>query len=246
MNVHAQVTGCIHLTSAGFFGSEMRFLMSQSKHNRLSALALALLLLTSACTGDRPTIASAGHDPNTKTSAHSRGCTAEDLASFERLEGEPVLAEKDEMPRGLYLAAVSEVLVEKKTADDLPIARILAREVPGSNNAQIVCSDNVSLFGNEFEMTVTGLVKFDIGLDRRGSGLVARQFYVFAGHDRHGVILSNADPYALSEGVSGFLKNGNAHGQLVRSTDDLYTLRFTREREGSSARMIVRLDKVSN
>jgi hypothetical protein len=220
--------------------------MSQSKQLRFSALALGLLL-ASACTGERASITSSAAPSSMKISTQSRGCAVEDLATFERLEGEQLVhVERDELPRGLYLASISEVLVEKKTADGLSTARILAREIPGSNKAEIVCSDHVAHFGEEFEMTVTGLVKFDTGFEPKGAGLVARQFYVFAGHDRHGVILSNADLYERAEGLPGFLKKGNAHGQVVKAAEDAYALRFTRERDGSVARMFVRLDRISN
>ena len=168
-------------------------------------------------------------------------CTPELLMGFEKSEGEVVDLDHQTLPRGLYLATLSEVLLEKKI-DASTEVRLLAQEVPGSRNGEILCSENMDKLLPQFDITITGLMKFDTSVHALGDQFTARQFYVFSDPSGHGVVLSNPDLGSTGQDLRRFLNSGPARGQIYRISEREYQLRLFRERDGARVRLLIRLE----
>lgn len=180
----------------------------------------------------------------TKVSTVQAGCSAEDLAAFDQTEGEAIDADRDALPRGFFLATSTEVFLEKK-ADGAPV-RLRVREVPGGKmSREIVCSENTDRLESDFEMAITGLVKFDTSMPETGVSYTSRQFHIFSDKNEdksgYGVVVSTPTISARA----GSLKQafpGSSIGQLFRLDERNYLLKFYRERESYRLQMIVRLE----
>jgi hypothetical protein len=203
-----------------------------------------------ACTGERnanikATELSLGAKAATTTAA-AVACSTEELAAFERNDGEVIDLDRESLPRGLFLATASEMLIEKKS--DAGAARALIREVIGGKGAEISCSENVEKLGQDFDMVMTGLVKFETTERPLGSGFVSRQFFFFQDKNGYGVVLSNPKPTSQSldqtTDLRKYLRGGVPAGQLVRLSERAYLLRYLRERDGVRARLLVRLELI--
>lgn len=185
--------------------------------------------------------AKTGGLPNSST--NSLACTSDDLLSFEKPTGEVVDLAREVLPKGLYLATLSEVFLEKK-AEGLPSVKFVAREVPGSRNGEIICAENFEKVGPDFDLAIMGLVKFETTKNAMGENFTARQFYVFSDRGGYGVILSNPEVVSKDQDLKRFLNSGMSRGQLVRLSDRDYVLRMSRERDGVRVRLAIRLELV--
>lgn len=176
----------------------------------------------------------------TKSSTASANCSPEDLAAFEIPDSDPIDLDREMLPRGLYLATVSEMILEKKS-EQVPVRLIVRESASGKLNRDVVCAEGVSRLGSDFEMAITGAVKFETGNTTQGGELTLRQFQVFTDKGDYGVVVST--PKAAARGLN--LKqamSGSAVGQLFKIDDRNYVLRFTREKDGVRARLQVRLE----
>lgn len=229
------------------------FYYSTHFFGRTALLSLSVLLGAglglSACTNDRSTASSTTHLTALSGSEKAKsvggdGCVAEELAEFDRVEGEVVDLERDTLPRGIFLATESEMLLEKPAASDKKpetSARILVREVTGGKrDAEIACSENAERFSEGFEMSISGLVKFDTVANPAGGDFTSRQFYVFADRKGRGVVVSNSKLLGRERSLKQLLSTG----QFIRLDDRHYLVKTMRERDGSRARLIVRLELI--
>jgi hypothetical protein len=211
-----------------------------------SVILVASVLMMAACTGEKNSALKAAElGVNAKavaSTASNIACSSEDLAVFDRNDGEVIDLDRESLPRGLFLATASEMLIEKKT--DTGSARALVREVIGGKGAEITCSEAVEKFGQDFDMVMTGLVKFETTEKSLGSGFVSRQFFFFQDKNGYGVVLSNPKPSAQNNDLKKYLRGGVPVGQLVRMSDRSYLLKYMRERDGVRARLLVRLELV--
>jgi hypothetical protein len=188
----------------------------------------------------------------------SSGCSADDASLFDRQEGE--IVESDSLPSGLFVASKIELLLEKSelgspssppvdpTVATGPVstgARVIIREVIGSDKgAEIACSEGIEKFGHDFEMSMIGLVKFDTTARAEGSGFIQRQIFFFQNKDGFGAVVSNpglaiqhaASPLSLRH----ILHRGAA--TLERLSATTYRLKYTRDRNGVRAKMVILLD----
>lgn len=216
------------------------------KTRQLATVApLITFLLLSACTGADSNFAREGvlsNSPNKLMESHSAdGCDAGAMALLaQNSSGEPIELGAQELPRGLFLATMSELLLEKR--DESAAVRLLVREVPGDKRGQIICSENLERLGENFEMSIAGLVKFTTIERPLGDGFVARQFYVYANGDQRGVILSNQRPTITDMDLRYWMSSGVSEGELRRLDDRTYLMKFIRERDGVVARLAVQLE----
>jgi hypothetical protein len=245
--------GLFRGTSMSNISSQFAIRFASQFVSKLSLLAsvAAWVILLGACTGQIAEIDEPREPSLLKLSENKiDGCAEERISSFELQFSEVVHLEKGELPKGLYLASGAEFLVEKRASNGDVVARMIAREEAtagrGRAGSEIVCTDHVDHFGVDFEMAITGLVKFDTSLDPLGGGLVARQFYAFANEDQHGVILVNAAAGLRSESLADFLRNGSAEGEIRKLSEGRYVLRFTKRRGDHYAKMLVHLERFSN
>lgn len=181
-------------------------------------------------------------------------CAHEDLSFFTRKNlGEVIDLDNEVLPRGLFLASLSELLIEKRpeTGEESQgssegKARVLIREVVGSGRgAEIRCAENVEKFGAEFGLTMTGLVKFETLNRPTGSGFALRQFFFFQDRSGYGVVVSNPKLTSPIFDLRKLIRGGVAPGQLIRTGDRNYVLRYSRELEGGvRARLIIHLDLI--
>ncbi len=219
--------------------------MNSQTLSQLSRIMIGVLTAASllACTNERRMEAPLETSPGSaKATSRTVSCSAEDLATFDRPEGEVLDLDREPLPKGLYLANLSEMLVERKLESGA-VARLLARELQGSKNGEIICSENMEKLA-PFDLAIMGLVKFDTSVNPAGESFTARQFYVFSDRNGHGVILSNPELGNRGQDLKRFLTTGMARGQFVRLTDRQYLLRFVREREGARIRLSIRLELV--
>jgi hypothetical protein len=193
------------------------------------------------------------HDPShdlthesidAKTLATPRACAPEDLAMFDRQDGAGIDLEHVTLPRGLYLATVSDMLLEKQNDSGIP-TRILIREIPGlAKGGEVICNENLEGFGNDFQMSVTGIVKFDTTNNSQGADFTARQFYVFSDKNTQGIVLSHPTFSAPLE-LRKLIKGHNSVVHFVRLSDKSYLMTFTRRKAGGiRARLLVHLELV--
>lgn len=228
-----------------------RRVSQQSSGSRLFLALLAPSLIgLAACTPDKSGSSELSGSQRdlaaitTKVSTVSTGCSAEEAALFESIDGEPIDLDRDPLPRGFYLATVTEVLLEKR-AEGSPI-RLRVREVPGTKmNREIVCSENTGRLDPEFEMAISGVVKFDTSSSLQGTNFTTRQFHIFRDREKndYGVVVSTPVASAASMNLKQAL-TGSAIGQLFRQEDKSYVMKFSRERDGYRMTMIVRLEFV--
>lgn len=171
-------------------------------------------------------------------------CNPEDFATFERVDGEALDLERETLPRGLFLATLAEMAIEKK-GEPLP-TRLIVREATAGKGAEIACADGLDRLGNDFEMVLTGLVKFDTKEKPEGSGLTSRQFFFFQDKSGYGVVFSN--PKHLVNGLNRvpldlrqILRASPASPQLFRVSDRAYVLKYAKEREGVRGYLLIHL-----
>jgi hypothetical protein len=177
----------------------------------------------------------------------TEACTTEDFAPFEHTDGEVVDLDRESLPRGLFLATLAEMAIEKKTEGSSVPARLIVREVSGGKGAEINCADGIERLGSDFEMALTGLVKFETTQKPEGSGFTSRQFFFFQDKDGYGVVLSN--PKHLIGSLSRqqpvdlrqILRASPASPQLLRVNDRSYLLKYTRERDGVRGYLLIHL-----
>lgn len=237
--------------------SQILSLSKRLSFRSLLAISATLLFGFSqmACTGEKlPTLhTDPGELPVQKALAGvgaQAACAPEELHSFERTElGVPIDLEREALPRGLFLAKVSELLIEKRTETQTAAqttSRLLVREVVGSGRgAEIRCAENVEGFGHDFDVTMTGLVKFETSERPTGSGFVLRQFFFFQDMDGFGVVVSNPKLSSPIFDLKKLIRGGVAPGQLVRTGERSYLIRYVREREnGVRARLVIHLDLI--
>lgn len=215
---------------------------------RFVALAIGLPALV-ACTAEKtPLTVDSGELPVQRAIAGINAeptCAHEDLSLFNRRDvGEVIDLESEILPRGLFLARVSELLIEKRTETD--IAKVLIREVVGGGRgAEIRCAENVDKFGFQFDMTMTGLVKFETLNRPTGSGFALRQYFFFQDQSGYGVVVSNPKLTSPIFDLRKLIRGGVAPGQLIRTGERTYLLRYIREREGGvRARLLIHLDLI--
>ncbi len=223
----------------------------------VQALSKALLLsgvalLASgnlACTGEKPgsmpQIKAPDREGPTKalaTKGEAPICSPEEINAFERQEGEVVDLDRESLPAGLFLATVSEILVEKR--NEMSISRMLVREQVGAKAAEIVCAEGTDKFGQDFELSLAGLVKFDTTEKPQGSGFTLRQFYLYQDKSGYGVVLSNPRLNPANAELKKLVKGVFANGQLSRLNENEYVLRYARERDAVRARLQIRLELV--
>jgi hypothetical protein len=212
---------------------------------------LALMLLM-ACSNQKPTeIATSGEAEAAKsiTEAEYLPCAQVELAALSRPEGVVVDFEKENLPKGLFLASRSELLIEKlgdaTTVPPQPGAHVLIREIHGGKDAEIKCADGVERLGTDFDLTLTGPVKFETSTHPWGSGFVLRQFFFFLNRKGYGAVISNPKPGATVVDLRRLLREGVTPGQLFRVNDHAFVIRYVREREsGVRATLSIRLDRI--
>jgi len=231
--------------------------MELIRFNRLGfGCLLSLLLIGLGCTAGK-----SGSDTPVKTSQPSEltasksvagalnavACTSDDFAAFEQTDGDVVDLDREALPRGLFLATLAEMAIEKRAEGSSGSARLIVREVSGGKGAEIACADGIERLGADFEMVLTGLVKFETTQKPEGSGFTSRQFFFFQDKDGYGVVLSNPKHLVTSinrqqpVNLRQFLRANPASPQLVRVNDRSYMLKYIRERNGVRGYLIVHL-----
>jgi len=171
-------------------------------------------------------------------------CNLEDYARFERSTGDIVDLDRENLPRGLFLATQAEMLIEKKPETGSPATRVIVREENVGKGGEIVCAEGLERLGADFEMALSGLVKFETREKPEGSGFISRQFFFFQDKEGYGVVLSN--PKQISGrtplDLRKILRASPAAPQLYRNGDRSYTLRYSRERDGVRGQLLVHLE----
>lgn len=174
--------------------------------------------------------------------ADTSACQPEELAAFDKVSGDEVDLERESLPRGLYLATVSEMLLEKKGE---PPVRLLVREVPGGKHqGDIVCSENFDRLGELFEMSITGVVKFETVTNPQGAGLTSRQFFMFSNQADNGVVLSNPKLADQNRTFKQVVTSPASAAQLYRLNERHYLLKSVRERDGVRVRLMIHLEMI--
>lgn len=205
------------------------------------------LSLQLACTAEKSPLTASSGEGLQKAVAGTNAeptCVHEDLSLFNRKNlGEVIDLDNEVLPRGLFLASRSELLIEKRGEG---AARVLIREIVGSGRgAEIRCAENVEKFGTEFGLTMTGLVKFETLNRPTGSGFALRQFFFFQDPSGYGVVVSNPQLTSPIFDLRKLIRGGVAPGQLIRTSDRTYIIRYARELEGGvRARLIIHLDLI--
>jgi hypothetical protein len=210
------------------------------------AIGLGAILGLSACTNDKSASVSPTQVTSLAAAEKAKGneaCAAEDLVDFERAEGEVVDLEHETLPRGIFLATESLMLLEKPAVagkTDAP-TRLLVREMTGEKlDAEIVCSENTERLADGFDISVSGVVKFDTVSTAAGADFTSRQFYVYADKNGRGVVVSNSKLM----GRERALKQLIAGGQFVRLDDRHFVVKTSRERDGAKARLQIKLELI--
>lgn len=200
-------------------------------------------------------------------------CRSEDLLPFDRIDGDIIDLDQENLPRGIYLARVSEMLVEKKNEGQSP-SRILVREINSSQGslavakgAEVICAENLERFGTDFESSLNGLVKFEVNdkstASSAGGGSIFRQYYFFQDPTGYGVVISNTRrPLNLTAAASNavgvghqlnvhplveakkLLQEGPSAPQIIRVSDHEYVLKYIRDREGARTTLMIHLDLI--
>ena len=211
---------------------------------------LFLALSIAACTNNSGSLTttpgSSAITPSLKTTGTTPtvNCTSDQVAEFEKPEGELLDLDHEPLVKGLYLASVSQLMMEKRIDGSTDVARLMAREVAGTKIGEILCTENMEKLTGDFDMSITGLIKFDTGVNPNGDSFTARQFYVFSDQRGRGVVLSNPDLGTRAQDLKRFLSTGVARGQFYRLNDRSYMLRFIRERYGARILLTIRLDLI--
>lgn len=219
---------------------------------RAKLIAMAAILpfacVLPACTGDKSGALSetksavSGIAKVAQTPATNVTCASEELQAFERQDGEVLDLERENLPRGLFLAKASELLIEKKSESSF--ARAIVREVIGGKGAEIACAEGIENLGPDFDMAISGLVKFDTTERPQGSDFVSRQFFFYQDRTGYGVVLSNPRLASQSVDLKRQIRSGSAMAQLVRLSPRGYLLKYQRERDGVRARLFVHLELI--
>ena len=209
------------------------------------------VLLAVACTAEKNAPSSLNAELNTgssKTSTANVLCGADEVGAFDRNDGETIDLSLDGLPRGLYLARYSELLIEKKS--DAGVARAIVREAAGGKStggqsAEFACADGLEKIAPEaIDIALTGLVKFDTSEKQAGSSITQRQFFFFQDKTGFGAVISNPKPLAGQVDLKKLFVAQPANVQMVRMPDHTYVLKYQRERDGVRARLQVHLDLV--
>ncbi len=175
-------------------------------------------------------------------------CSSDETAGFTRDDGERF--DPMSLPTGLYVASTIQLFLEKTNAPGEAPSRALVREVIGSDKGvEIVCADGLEKFGNDFDFSVTGLVKFVASAQKVAGDFSFRQVFFYQNKLDTGAIVSN--PQLTSQaihaaagaglGLTELLHHGG--GQLFRLADSTYRLKYVRDRDsGLHAKLIIDLD----
>jgi hypothetical protein len=230
-----------------------RRMVSQAR--RVTTWASCLFLLTAAaCTSERNSaktseknlVASATLTKSVVGGGSQVGCRPEDLSGFTSLENsspDVFDLEHEELPRGLFLATKAEMRIEKKPDVLAGPSRIVVHETMGGN-AEIVCAEGLDRLGVDFEMAISGLVKFQTNERPEGSGFTSRQYFFFQDKDGYGLVLSNPKQltHQLPLDLRKTLRSSPSSPQLIRLNDRTFILKYSREVEGVHADLLVYLD----
>jgi hypothetical protein len=169
-------------------------------------------------------------------------CSSSDLARFDKIDGDEIDIARDALPRGMYLATLSELLIEKKAEQS---GRLLAREsLEEKQQAEIVCSENVEILGDSFELSLSGAVKFDTISDPGGGNLVSRQFLAFANQERHGVVISSTKLADRSRTFKQSVTSGIFIPTFSKIDERHFVLKLLKERDGIRARLLIHLEMI--
>lgn len=182
--------------------------------------------------------------PESKAKATAT-CAPEMAKSFADTEGVFLDLDREALPKGLYLATLSELLLVKKS-DGGKTGRLIAREMIGSRASEILCAENMEAFGDDFNLALLAPVKFDLSESPEAGKLTVRQFYVFSDKNGRGLILSNPELDRRGQDLKTFLNSGASRGRIVRYSDRQYAIRLTREQDGARALLLIRLDLVKS
>lgn len=235
---------------------------SLAQTSLLAASLLVILASITACTGEKsatPDSAANGLANSLKpesiaaqTAGGNASCSASDLAIFKRGDAEIVDLTHESLPRGLFLGRSAELLIEKTT--DAGLARILVREVTGGKKARIVCAYGVDKIAQDsFDVSLTGLVKFDTSEKPEGTNFTLRQYFFYQDRTGFGAVFSNPKSLATSAtsvapvamDLKRQLSTPSQTGEILRWPDHTYALRYQRERDGIRARLIIHLENTS-
>lgn len=219
-----------------------------------SLMAFFPLLL--ACTGEKnpsgnfkssgPSALSAKDESlKGKLTSETSQCSVENVAHFDSAEGETIDLTRDQMPRGLYLAQYSEFIIEKKS--ETGIARAIFRESAGAKSAEVICADSFERVPPEaIDIAMTGLVKFDLSGNSSGVGFTQRQFFFYQNKSGFGANFSNPKSLLNSGSIDlkRFLSAQAPLIQVVRLSDKLFLLKYSRETEGVRGRLHIHLELI--
>lgn len=216
---------------------------SMSFVTKFSLLALVAAGIV-GCTSARNEAGLPSANDSSAKAVGSAKCSSDDVASFEKSEGTLVDLEREEIPKGLYLAAQSTLLVEKKFDGATGAARFMVREEPGKSEAKVICAENPERLGPEMQTAVAAVVKFDTSVSNQSRGLTTRQFLAFVGKNGYGVVLSTAKNEAAID-LKTALANSNAVTQIFKLSERSFAIRYFRERDGVKTRVLTRFDLVN-
>ena len=207
-------------------------------------LALVALAALTNCTNDTNTSLNVAREPSASKAVAHVACTNEDLAPFLKLEATPV--EVDKVPEGLFLASVSEMLVE--ASDDAgSVSRVLYRENAGKSAgrsaAEIICSNGTEKLGtaSEIEFVMKGLVKFS---PNSAEAPTLRQYFFHADATGIGAVFSNPRSITKAQSLREHLRTSG--GQLLKLGETKYALRYVSARDRARASLLILLDYIPN
>lgn len=224
---------------------------TQVSASLVAILALTLTVLGVGCSNDkttqlsRPGASLAKANANAVSEGTEPTCTTEDISGFNKQSGQVFDLEREKLPKGLFLASAAELLIEKKQ-DTQVVARVLVHETIGGKESEIRCSESLERFGQDFDMTMTGLVKFE-SADVGGptSKFVQRQFFFFKNRTGYGAVVSNPKTPLTTGDLQKAILSTGAQAQLIRFGDRDFAIRYVREREGGvKAILMVKLELI--
>lgn len=240
------------LTQTFFAFPRLSFGCSLKRVSKRGILASGLILTLMGCTPEHGVGPAANKAGDTAVAAKTSmvgltstvACNPDDVAHFDRVAGELVDLDRENLPRGLFLATQAEMLIEKKPDAGQSATRVIVREENVGKGAEIVCAEGLERLGADFEIALTGLVKFVTTDKPEGSGFTLRQFFFFQDKDGYGVVLSNPKQLASRTplDIRKLLRSSPGAPQLFRNGDRAYTLRYLRERDGVRGQLLVRLE----
>jgi hypothetical protein len=211
-----------------------------------AASVLSGFIFVVGCTGNKSEIAApSAKSPALKgSSANVSHCSQEDLAAFDRNEGTLVDLDREDLPKGLFLASVSEMLIEKRGDSGQMIqTRLVLSEQAGDADPQVVCAENPEKLGIDFQTAISAVVKFDTRGFTQGTGLTTRQFFVHTDRSGYGAIFSTPRNQSTTN-IKQALSNSNALFQVFKTGENELMIKYMRERDGIRTRLLTRLQIV--